>query len=156
MNVSDLNPHLLKQILKTSEGFPAQVTTGIGHPIGAHVRGAAATEYKTQFCSLNDQVDALWMFLNTAEGGAALSALTPGTRQVAKGTIKQLFPIAVTIPGTGSVRFTTQEQAAAGFSATNCVAVLEGRERAGRMHLHVQTFYPKTEVGSLLARRATP
>ena len=164
MEIAELNPALLKQILRTSQGFPAQWieakaqvkpgqsgtktvrATPAGHPISSHIRGADAIMKKTKFCSLDDQVAALWLLLNTPEGIQALKQLNPGVRdKPLKRKIDRLFPVQWAAPGRPGRIFTTAEQTDIGIVHTTCVAVLEGRERGGRLYLHIQTCYPKLE-----------
>ena len=163
VEITELHRPLLKQILQTGQGFPvqrtgatAQVKTDpasgkksvsskpVGHPISSHVRGADAIEGKTKFCSLDDQVEALWQLLNTSQGIQALRALGSGVRQTIDDQINGLFPVEAPVPGQRGARtFTTSQQTSIGINRTRCVAVLEGRQRGSRLYLHVHTCYPK-------------
>ena len=172
MNIDDLSKDLIKGILKTSQGFsaPSQrmskrtggriVRPAAGHPLSSHLSGVASTQFKTKFCSLGDMVEAFWLLLNTPAGKECLKNITPGRREPAlKERIGTLFPIEGQIQGLGKVKFNRNDLVKGGLHQLPCVAVLEGRERAGRVHLHVQTFYPELSpavLWSLLDAKTSP
>jgi hypothetical protein len=173
VDITELSKPLIRQILRTSEGFPtrragalAHVRTDaggarsvspkpVGHALASHVRGADAIANKTKYCSLDDQAEALWLLLSSPAGIHALSVLATGVRQTVEGDVGRLFPIEATVPGVGAVTFTTADQQAVGITGTRCVAVLEGRARADRVYLHIHTCYPKLQAAqiSLMAAR---
>jgi hypothetical protein len=169
MEISELNKALLKQILKTSQGFGGQTPasqartvpnpatggktlspTRVGHPISSHVRGADAIGDKTKFCSLDDQVEALWLLLNTTSGIQALRSLRAGVRQNLSEDLPRLFPIEAPLPH-GAQTFTTAELTRAGILRTRCVAIIEGRSRGTQTYLHVHTCFPKLTAAQITA-----
>lgn len=164
----------LKLLLQTSQGFPAQspsskakVTAGQlrpareGHPLSQHLSGAGVTSYKTKFCSLDAMADALALVLQSADGAQALQTLAPAVRKTVKVEVPGAFEIEAELQWTPplKVKFNRTDLALAGRTTTRCVAVLEGRLRDGRTHLHVQTFYPElapAEIEALIDKKTTP
>lgn len=158
MSLLDFDTAKAKLILKTSQGFPtqyesskAQVQAGsvspsrAGHATASHLRGATTTQFKTKFCSLDQMAEALALLLNTPLGQAAVGRLQPGSREKVATDLDRTFEIEATIDGIGAVKFNRHDLAMASINRTSCVAILECRARAGDMHLHVQTFYPKLD-----------
>ncbi len=176
MSVENLDKAKLKQILKTSQGFPSQfesskarvkTTAGgrvvspsrAGHAVSSHVRGAMSTQYKTKFCSIDDMAEALALVLETQAGKRALAQLRTGHRETVEADIRRPFPIEAELDGFGPVTFSRRDLSAAHMHRLHCVAVLEGRLRASEMYLHVQTFYPKidsVEMNRLLNAKTAP
>ena len=160
----------VRQILRASEGIPSQISAArivngrvspatVGHPITSHLHSAGLTENKTKFLSMEDMVEALWQLLQTPTAAAAIANLGIGRRATVKAEVSTLFGFECEVPdpqGRGTVhpvRFTPEEQRRAGRWKTTCVAVVEGRERAGHSHLQIHSFYPAVspaEVSSLL------
>jgi hypothetical protein len=150
----------LKLILRTSEGFPTQHESSkamvkgavispsrTGHAFSQHVRGVTATQYKTKFASIDAMAEALALVLKTPQGQATLQRLRPGNREpLLRVEIEPVFAVAVEIDGLGVRTFGRREFIAAGILRLRCVAILEGRARAGTTHLHVQTFYPEVDA----------
>jgi hypothetical protein len=158
----------VREILRASEGIPSQIGGAwinrdgslshapMGHPLTRHlhsadfVYGSMAEIDKTKFRSLDDMVEALWMLLQTPLAESKIRALAIGSRDdevVAE--IPRLFSIECSVrdpQGRGTkhrVTFTPDEQRRWGRFTTRCKAVVEGRERAGKPHLHVHSFYPE-------------
>jgi len=164
MPLNNLTAAQLKLILQTSEGFPAQhesskamIKAGnlspsrVGHSLGSHLRGAGAVSLKTKFANLDEMARALEAVLRTPIGQATLRRLRPGLREPALTVdIPPQFTIsAVADSGGGATTFGPREFGAAGIHRLPCTLILEGRERAGSLHLHVQTFFPKLDAGQL-------
>jgi hypothetical protein len=163
----------VRQILRASEGIPSQISSArivggrllsatVGHSIATHLHSAGFAENKTKFLSMNDMVEALWLLLHTPVAAETIANLRVGSRAIVRSEIAELFGFECEVrdpQGRGTVhhvRFTPQEQRSAGRWRTACVAVIEARERAGRSHLQIHTFYPSiatVELSALL--RAT-
>jgi hypothetical protein len=170
MEIRNLTRDDVRQILRASEGIPSQISQAkivngrvspatVGHPITSHLHSAGFAQNKTKFLSMEDMVEALWQLLQTATSAAVIANLKVGRRDTVKSEISTLFGFECEVPdpqGRGTVhhvRFTPEEQRRAGRWRTTCVAVVEGRERAGRSHLQIHSFYPavsSAEVSSLL------
>lgn len=159
MDASTLTRDELRQILRASEGIPSQTSSArvlgdqvipatVGHPISGHLHSASLVEGKTKFLSMDDMVEALWHLLRTPTAQAALKNLAAGSRTTVKADVTPLFGFECELrdpqgrPTTHKVKFSPNEQRLAGRIRTSCVAVLEGRERAGKVHLQVHSFYP--------------
>lgn len=166
MSLLNLDKAALKLILKTSQGFGSQfessqamvtISNGArfvspsraGHAVSSHLRGVQSTPAKTKFCSLGDMAAALELLLKTPQGQQALGRLAPQGREQVKAEINRTFPVEAVVTGIGAVTFTTRDLAAAHIHRLPCVAVLEGRSRAGQLHLHIQTFYPAVTKSQL-------
>ena len=170
MEIGNLTRDDIRQILRASEGIPSQISSArivrgrvlpatVGHPIASHLHSAGFADNKTKFVSMDDMVEALWLLLRTPGAAANIASLRVGSRTTVRSEIAAVFSFECEIPdpqGRGTVhqvRFTPQEQRGAGRWRTTCVAVVEGRERAGRSHLQIHTFYPAistAELSSLL------
>jgi hypothetical protein len=159
----------LKLLLQTSQGFPAQSPDSKAHVRSPRrlLSGAAEplpvalTSFKTRFSSLDAAADALSMVFRSAEGVRALQTLTPGARDTLTVDVTPALEIEADVAWSPAqrVKFTRTDMALAGMTTTRCVAVLEGRPRAGRTHVHVHTFYPKlepTELEALLDKKTAP
>jgi hypothetical protein len=159
MEISGLTRDGVRQILRASEGIPSQIslakavdgrvqTSTVGHPISSHLHSASLVEGKTKFLSMDDMVEALWQLLHTPTASPILQKLGVGSRATVRADVNTVFGFECELPdaqGRGTmhrVRFTPAEQRLAGRTKTTCVAVLEGRERAGRAHLQIHSFYP--------------
>jgi hypothetical protein len=121
----------------------------LGHPLKHHLHSLASTENKTKFLSMDDMVDALLLLLKTPAAAAKIKALRVGARDSIRGAVPQLFGFecdAIPDPqgrsATHRVKFSRDEVLKSGRSVMTCVAVIEGRERAGTPHLQVHSFYP--------------
>jgi len=170
MEIRNLTRDDVRQILRASEGIPSQISSArivggrvlpaaVGHPIAGHLHSAGFAEHKTKFVSMDDMVEALWLLLQTPTAAANIANLKVGNRTTVRSEIAAVFGFECEVPdpqGRGTVhqvRFTPQEQRGVGRWRTTCVAVIEGRERAGRSHLQIHTFYPAigtAELSSLL------
>lgn len=153
----------LRLILRTSEGFgtqfaPAQAkvkggsgnrhvrSSGTGHAVSQHVRGQATSESKSKFCSVDEMTDALMMALQTVEGRNLLLGLQAGMRRNLTVELVQLFPLQLHVgEGTNAAwkTFNRHQLASIGMQSTTLTAILEGRRRSDRIHLHVVTCYPR-------------
>jgi hypothetical protein len=159
MDAATLTRDEVRQILRASEGIPSPISSArvfgnqvtparVGHPISNHLHSASLVEGKTKFLSMDDMVEALWQLLRTPTAQAALKNLAVGSRTTIRADVTTLFGFECELgdpqgrPTTHKVKFSPNEQRLAGLTRTSCVAVLENRERAGRVHLQVHTFYP--------------
>lgn len=166
MSMQNLDKNTLKLILKTSQGFPSQyesskaivkVSQGSkqispsrsGHAISSHVRGATSTGVKTKFRSIDDMAAALDLLLKTHSGQQAIDTLRAGCREIVEADIRHLFSVEAVIDGVGNVTFDNRDFVAANIHQLRVLAILEARERAGELYLHVQTFYPKMNAMQL-------
>ncbi len=171
MDLENLSKADLREILRTSRGFPAQQLTSkrkpgshppMAHATSAHLHGTKPepykkdqtvdevideVKYKSKFYMLEDMASALWHLLQTAQGKSALRSLAPGARKRVDAEIRTLFDVEVYVEGRGRIKFTKGDQSKAGRSFTRCKAILDGRDRNGTLHLHVQTFYPILDDG---------
>jgi hypothetical protein len=170
MDVHGLERDDVRKILRASEGIPSQISSAriergrvspakVGHPITGHLHSAGFEEKKTKFLSMDDMVEALWQLLQTPTAAVALKNLKVGGRATVRSDVGTLFGFECELPdpqGRGTihhVKFTPNEQRRAGRTKTTCVAVIEGRERAGQAHLQIHSFYPAispTEIWLLL------
>lgn len=172
MTLDHLDVAAARLILNTSQGFGAQspksqarVRHGklqpsrAAHPLQEHLRGVGppghadrqVAEYKTKFCSLDDMASALVSLLHTPAGTQAIARLRPGGRESIRDAIGASIAIEVVVQGPPEqrVKFTPSELTAAAILRTVCVAVVEGRERAGKAYLQVQTFYPALDANAV-------
>lgn len=167
MDIQIRDRNHVREILRASEGIPSQINSAwinsdgslshapMGHPLTRHlhggdfVYGSAAVMDKTKFRSLDEMVEALWMLLQTPLALSTIRALAVGSRDKISGEIPRLFSIECDVrdlrgPGTRHrVTFTPDEQRHSGRLYTKCKAIVEGRERAGKPHLHIHSFYPE-------------
>jgi hypothetical protein len=177
MDIRNLTRDDVRQILRASEGIPSQISAAtivngrvsaarVGHPISSHLHSAEfaapnadLVAKKTKFLSMDDMVEAFWQLLQTSTAAAQISNLVAGQRTTVKTEVGSLFGFECEVPdpqGRGTVhrvRFTPEEQRRAGRWKTTCVAVVEIRERAGRPHLQIHSFYPavsQSDVSQLL------
>ena len=170
MDLENLTKTDLRDILRTSRGFPAQQLKSkrksgqkleghapMAHATIAHLHGTKPEpykkgqtfdevqdeiKYKSKFYMFADMVNALWLLLQTSDGKSALRSLSAGSRKKVTKNIPALFDVEVYTKESGKVKITKADQSKAGRSYTKCFAILEGRDRHGKLHLHVQTFYP--------------
>jgi hypothetical protein len=163
VTVANLTAAQLKLILQTSEGFPTQhesskamvkagslLPSRAGHALSSHLRGTSALSLKTKFANLDEMSRALEAALRTPMGQAALQRLRPGMREPALTVdIQPQFMVSVVVDGGGATTYGPREFGAAGIHRLPCTLILEGRERAGTLHLHIQTFYPKLDSAQL-------
>ena|SRR5687767_8127404 len=159
MSTADLTAAQLKLILRTSEGFPTQHESSkamvkggdlspsrVGHALASHLRGVGTISLKTKFADVDEMSRALEAALRTPLGRACLQRLRPGVREPAFTVdIPPQFIVSALADGSGVTSFGPREFAAAGIHRLPCTLILEGRQRAGTVHLHVQTFYPKLD-----------
>jgi hypothetical protein len=162
----------VREILRASEGIPSQFHTRVElTPFGQATSGHALTRHlhsvdeikrhgnTTKFLSMDDMVDALWLALQTPAAGSLIKNLPVGEQKDIWADVPRVFGIECRVHGPQwpqgrVVKFTERERRQAGYWNTSCVAVLEGRERAGRAHLQIHTFYPvlsQTIASSLLS-----
>jgi len=165
MSLQNLDRAKLKLILQTSQGLPGQspvakakiasngklLSGRTGHAIGQHVQGAASAPYKTKFRSVDAMADALDRLLKTPAGQQALANLRPGQRQTVAQDIRPAMEVEALVDLVPPIRvtFTPFDMTKAGLLHTHVVAVLEGRDRNGDLHLHVQTCYPKLDAAQI-------
>jgi hypothetical protein len=172
MDISLLSEQSVREILRASEGISPPVgkrrlkerkvalkrgeptpleERPMAHPIRRHLQGVAAQSDKTlrtKFVRLDDMVAAFMLLVHTAAGAKVLGSLVPGTYQPLSGRISQLFELAIEFshPADSSrkrvVRFTVDDQRGYKLTDTPCFALVGARERAGRTHLTIHTFYP--------------
>jgi hypothetical protein len=160
----------VREILRASEGIPTQIHLAriesgrvspapIGHALANHLHSVSLVDGKTKFLSLDDMVEALWLLLQAPAATAKLGALKVGFRDTIEGDVPRLFAIQCEVrdpqgrPTIQRVKFTPEEQRLVGRSSTSCVAVVEGRERAGTSHLQIHSFFPRltaTGIQSLI------
>jgi hypothetical protein len=176
MGLQNLDRAKLKLILQTSQGMPGQSPVAkariasdgklrpgrTGHALGNHVQGATSApyiadqaRYKTKFRSLDAMAEALERLLATPAGQQALASLRPAQRQTVAQDLRPVFEVEALVELVPAIRvtFTPSDMARARMLHTHVVAVLEGRDRNGELHLHVQTCYPKldpTQIERLL------
>ncbi len=162
MDVEGLTIDKVREILRASEGIATQwpdskayVKDGrvqpsrVGHPIHDHLHSVSSAEDKTKFISMNDMVDALWQVLHSPAGVSTLRNLKTGQRRSIDSSTNRPFPFECEVPDPQGrptkhrVKFSVAELIRAGWSQTNCVAIVEVRERSQVQHLQVHTFYPK-------------
>lgn len=173
MEVYGLTIDKVREILRASEGIATQhseskayVKDGrvepskVGHAISDHLHSAGDAVGKTKFISMNDMAVALLQLLQSPEGVSILRGLKPGERRPISSPIGRLFPFECQVadpqgrPTKHKVRFSIAEEVQAGWSITNCVAIVEIRERSNVEYLQIHTFYPKytkDEIKTLLA-----
>lgn len=136
-------------------GVTGEVLTARAAEIDAATPDFAQT--RSKFASLDDMSRALEAALRTPTGQAALQRLRPGMREPTFTVdIQHQFLVSAVVDGGGATTFGPREFGAAGIHRLPCTLVLEGRERAGTPHLHIQTFYPKldaAQVEKLLAAK---
>ena len=138
----------LYHLLKTSEGFGSQVGRyGSAHPLSRHLAGRVALPDKSMFRPRDRAAislgDALYQVLHSPDGRRVLETLQPGGRDTAKAQVSVTFDIDL-FTVKGEKCFVKQEALKQAFpEGIPCVAVLEGRERAGTPYLNVYTFYPR-------------
>jgi hypothetical protein len=174
MSLQNLDKEKLNLILKTSEGFPAQLASSqadvfngklrsstFGHALTQHLRGVAPTVKKTKFCSLHDMATALDLVLKTPEGISALQKLPSSKRETVKAQIAQIFDIEAELATNPpqKAKFTRADLAKAGIFRIGCRAILEYRTRGLEPHLHVQSFFPELgslEITRILAAQSRP
>jgi len=159
VNFKTLTRQDVQEILHASEGIPSQVSSArienggllpatTGHPVSSHLHSAGLVENKTKFLSMADMAEALWQLLQTPAATATLAGLRIGSRATVKSEVTTLFGFECHLPdpqGRGTVHrviFTPAELRKAGRARTTCVAIVEGRERAGREYLQIHSFYP--------------
>ncbi len=170
MDVRRLSRDEVRAILRASEGIPSQVSLAriknghvspakVGHSITDHLHSAGFKEDKTKFLSMDDMVEALWQLLQIPTAAAIINGLAVGSRKSVRAEVSTLFGFECELPdpqGRGTkhhVKFTPAELRRAGRLKTTCVAVVEIRERAGKSHLQIHSFYPAMksfEMESLL------
>jgi hypothetical protein len=168
MEIRNLTRDDVRQTLRASEGIPSQISSArivggrvlpatVGHPIASHLYSAGFADNKTKFLSMDDMVEAFWLLLQTPVAAANIANLSVGNRTTIRSEVATVFGFECDVPdpqGRGTVhhvRFTPQEQRGAGRWRTTCVAVVEGRERAGRPHLQIHSFYPAISTAELSA-----
>jgi hypothetical protein len=158
----------LRAILRASEGIPSQVSSvqrnadgGLspartGHAISWHVHSASRTdEPKTKFRSLDEMVEALWLVCQSRAAAAHVQNLRAGERRPPLLLhVNEVFGFECEMevrPGSPKrvVSFSARERRDAGHATTPCLAIFEGRERAGTLHLQVHTFYPRFKTDEL-------
>lgn len=170
MDIKIRDRNHVREILRASEGIPTQLHVAriengrvspapTGHALTNHLHSVAFVDGKTKFLSLDDMVEALWLLLQMPSATAKLGALKMGSRDSIEGDVPRLFGVECEVrdpqgrPTTHRVKFTPDEQRRAGRWSTTCVAVVEGRERAGTSHLQIHSFFPRltaTSIQSLL------
>ena len=158
MDVRSLSRDDVRAILRASEGIRSQVSFAriekghvspakVGHSITMHLHSAGFTEDRTKFLSMDDMVEALWQLLQTP-AAAIINGLAVGKRASVKTEVSTLFGFECELQDPQGratkhhVKFTPDEQRRAGRWKTICVAVVEIRERAGKAHLQIHSFYP--------------
>lgn len=175
MSLQNLDRAQLKLILQTSQGLPGQSPAAkarvsssgkllpgrTGHALSQHVQGAASAPYKTKFRSVDAMAEALERLLRTPAGQLALANLRPGQRQAVAQDLRPALEVEALVELRPPLRvtFTPFDMAKAGLHHTHVVAVLEGRDRNGELHLHVQTCYPKldpAQIEKLLDAKTSP
>lgn len=181
MDTSRFTRDDVRQILRASEGIRSQIRLArvvrgrvspapVAHTISKHLHSAGTAaghalqrsrrrSTTTKFLSMQDMVEAFWLMLQTPEAAAQVASLQNGGREDVSASIPSVFGVeceAWDPQGRGTVhrvRFTSHELRRAGRGLTACFTSLECRERAGRPHLQVHTFYPvlsEAEVSTIL------
>jgi hypothetical protein len=165
MDIQKFTRDDLRAILRASDGIRSQVSlverksdgrlspARTGHAIAWHVHSATLTEKpKTKFRSLDEMVEALWLVCQSRAAAAHVQNLIAGERRAPLLVhVNEIFGFECQMqvrpesPTKRVVSFSSHERREAGHVTTACLAIFEGRERAGTVHLQVHTFYPKFE-----------